>query len=94
MQHSDSKALATDARTDINKALRQLAKGPPKKGAGCDGTHFTCFYWYKSTNTATARKGTLKKGAACEGTHFTCLYWYKSTFFYWYESQLYMSTHT
>ena len=40
MQHSDSKALATDARTDINKALRQLAKGPPKKGAGCDGTHF------------------------------------------------------
>ena len=36
VQRSDSKMLANDARSDINKALKSLSKGPPKKGSGSE----------------------------------------------------------
>jgi hypothetical protein len=52
------------------------------------GTHFTCFYWYKSTHTdAEGRRvrqqtlAELRQTAASgkRGTRYSVLYWYKST---------------
>ena len=52
--------------------------------------HFTCFYWYKSTNTdaeymdsaaqsSCGRDARTRPLCGPPGAKFTCVYWYKST---------------
>jgi hypothetical protein len=54
-----------------------------RRAAGVAGAQFTCFYWYKSTDTdrdalcGCCRRGSCACCCACAAAYL--LYWYKST---------------